>query len=61
MQTRMLVRRDQIPRSPLVTVILTYLVSACLFSFSVPLYEAPDEPHHLWYVDFLWPLFATFA
>jgi hypothetical protein len=49
----MLVRRDQIAKLLLVTVILTYVVVACLFSFSVPLYEAPDEPHHLLYVDFI--------
>jgi len=24
-----------------------------MFSFSVPLFEAPDEPHHLLYVDFI--------
>jgi 4-amino-4-deoxy-L-arabinose transferase-like glycosyltransferase len=32
---------------------LTYVVVAGLFSFTVPLYEAPDEPHHLLYVDFI--------
>jgi hypothetical protein len=53
MQMRMLARRDQIAKLLLVAIILTYIVVACLFSFSVPLYEAPDEPHHLLYVDFI--------
>ncbi len=49
----MLVYRDKIAKLLLVTIILTYVVVACLFSFTVPLYEAPDEPHHLLYVDFI--------
>ncbi len=49
----MLARRDQIAKLLLVTVILAYVVVACLFSFSVPLYEAPDEPSHLLYVNFI--------
>jgi len=49
----MLARRDQIAKLLLVAIILTYIVVACLFSFTVPLYEAPDEPHHLLYVDFI--------
>jgi hypothetical protein len=50
----MLVRREfQIAKLLLVCVILAYVVVACLFSFSVPLFEAPDEPFHLLYVDFI--------
>jgi hypothetical protein len=49
----MLARRDQIAKLLLVIVILAYVVVACAFSFSVPLFEAPDEPHHLLYVDFI--------
>lgn len=49
----MLVRRDQIAKLLLVSVILAYVIVAGLFSFSIPLYEAPDEPSHLLYVNFI--------
>lgn len=49
----MLARRAKIAMVLVVAVILTYVVVAIVFSFSVPLFEAPDEPHHLSYVDFI--------
>ncbi|MFQ5417225.1 MAG: DUF2142 domain-containing protein [Myxococcota bacterium] len=41
------------PSRPELAVLLYFAVAACVFAAVVPVFEAPDEPFHLGYVNFL--------